>query len=132
SGRPTVQQAEWWFDETVAPRPRVHVPTGAVGIDRSGTAAIKALSRYSSRLSARQRAVLERLLHPHRAFTIDPNASSLAQAAAAGAPAGVGDLPAIIAEALRRLKAHGVIFHHGISLETRGKDSANEYAHSQA
>ena len=123
SGRPTFQQALWWFDRTVAPLPGVRVPRGAVGTDHSGTAAITALSRYTSRLSSRQRAVLNRLLRPHPAVTIDPSAPDIARARVAASPAGLGDFPAIVAEALVRLKAHGVIFHHAISLEMQSTDN---------
>jgi hypothetical protein len=132
SGRPTFQQALWWFDTAVAPLPGVHVPRGAVGTDRSGTAAIKALSRYSKLLTARQRAVLRAVLRPHGAVTIDPNAPTVARATAAVAAAALGDLPAILAESLRRLKAHGILFRHNVSLAALSATSGTDQAQAIA
>jgi hypothetical protein len=135
SGRPTFRQALWDFDATVHPLPGVNVPRGAVGVDRSGTSAIKSLIFYKRRLKPRQRAILRSVLRPQRgAVLINPSAptASIASVPTAGASAGLGDLPTIAAEAVGRLQAHGMVFTHQISLSVLRQEAGDELAHTEA
>jgi hypothetical protein len=117
SGLPSFTQALWDFDRTVAPLPGVHVPAGAVGREASGTGAIAYLDRFRNRLTRRQRAVLNRVLHPAGPVVAIPAAPALASAPVHAVTAvGLGDLPAIVQQAKARLAAHGMVFKHRIGL----------------
>ena len=132
SGRPTFRQALWWFDATVHALPGVRTPRGAVaGRQQDGTAAIKSLDLYRRRLTRAQRRALRIALRPGKTIaTIAPGAAVVARAAAP--PPALGDLPAILAEAVRRLRGHGMVFRHGISLSTLGTNASDEDAHTEA
>ena len=131
SGRPTFKQALWWFDHSVHSLPGVHPPKGAVGNGRSDGGAARSLDLYRKRLTRAQRRVLDRALRPpaRRVVTVDPDGNEVAGANAARAAAGPPDQPAVLAEAVRRLRAHGVIFRHPITYsEAVHNDKAGDLA----
>jgi hypothetical protein len=124
SGRPTFKQALWYFDHNVAPLPGVKTPKGAIGRDGSAGGAIRSLDLYRKRLTKAQRRVLDRALNSgRRVATVDPDGNRV-DGATARAAAGPSDMPAVLAEAVQRLRAHGVRFKHPLSYA--------EYAHNDA
>jgi hypothetical protein len=133
SGELTFQQALAAFDQTVADLPGVDPPPGTVGETSSATGAIAALYDYRDRLTQAQLEVLDAAITPPPgAMYIDidsegnvvnapPPATAAtlrrrARSAQALTPAQLEPFRQTINEAVARLKAHGVILRHGVSV----------------
>lgn len=127
SGRPSFSQALQLFDKVVAHLPGVRRRAGVVGKTTSGTIAIEWLELYKKRLSAAQRAVLQKVVAPHgKAVTIaipaPPPAHESALAPIAKAAALTpNQFAAIAREALTRLQQHGLAFKHSVAVRFASK-----------
>lgn len=149
SGELTFKQALAAFDQTVADLPGVDPPAGTVGEASSATGAIAALYDYRDRLTPAQLKVLEAAITPPPdAMYIDidgdgnvVNAPPVAAAATATSrprarasqtltPEQLEPFRQTINEAVARLKAHGVILRHGVSVwaaAPKGGTNANAW-----
>jgi hypothetical protein len=121
NGRLTLQQAKWYFDQTVAHLPGVKVPRGAVGRDSLGTDAIKSLDLYRNRLTAAQLKVLDAVIVPagKPVAVVNPDgsiASTHGPAVRARRAIALSALSGTLSEAVMRLRQHGVFFKHPIAV----------------
>jgi hypothetical protein len=113
--------------------PGVRVPAGAVGADRYGTAAIKSLESYASRLSAAQRRILRAVLTPHPGLTVDPAGGLAVSAGARSAKStALTAFAPILLEAIKRLEAHGMVFKHKITLDLESSNASGDLAYTVA
>jgi hypothetical protein len=122
NGLPTFADAKRAFDRQIGDLPGVKQKRGAVGASFEGTAALGWMLHYRSRLTPRQRAIVDGFTKPTGVRK-------------AGSPA-INTFRGLVPEATARLKAHGISIKRGVTVRAgpvgdaygRGKAAATAHA----